>query len=81
MRLAIASGKGGTGKTTLAVNLALKASTMMKTVLADLDVEEPNGAIFVGGELQKEKTVYRHIPGSKNAPFAGSAPPGVHAML
>ncbi len=62
MRLAIASGKGGTGKTTLAVNLALKASTMMKTVLADLDVEEPNGAIFVGGELQNEKTVYRHTP-------------------
>ncbi len=62
MRLAIASGKGGTGKTTLAVNLALKASGTMKTVLADLDVEEPNGSIFIGGETVDEKQVYRYTP-------------------
>lgn len=73
MRLAIASGKGGTGKTTLAVNLALKASRSMKTVLADLDVEEPNGAIFIGGELKEEKTTYRYTPDwdQKNCTLCG----------
>jgi MinD superfamily P-loop ATPase len=41
MRLAIASGKGGTGKTTLAVNLAKYLSAELDTLLVDLDVEEP----------------------------------------
>ncbi len=46
--IAIASGKGGTGKTTVATNLALVASG--KVCLADCDVEEPNDHIFVKPE-------------------------------
>ncbi|MDD4146990.1 MAG: ATP-binding protein [Candidatus Cloacimonetes bacterium] len=62
MRIAIASGKGGTGKTTLAVNLALFAAENEPVLLMDLDVEEPNGSIFVEGELQNETVVYREVP-------------------
>lgn len=62
MRIAIASGKGGTGKTTLAVNLALFAAETEPVLLMDLDVEEPNGSIFVEGVLQSETAVYREVP-------------------
>ena len=40
--IAVASGKGGTGKTTVAANLALACSRSHKTVLVDLDVEAPD---------------------------------------
>ncbi|MFX0051449.1 MAG: ATP-binding protein [Candidatus Hermodarchaeota archaeon] len=40
--ISIASGKGGTGKTTIAVNLALYLSKIQQIALFDLDVEEPN---------------------------------------
>jgi MinD superfamily P-loop ATPase len=49
LKIAIASGKGGTGKTMLAVNLASLLSRTTDTVLVDLDVEEPNDAIFIRG--------------------------------
>lgn len=62
MKIAIASGKGGTGKTTLAVNLALRAAETQKVVLADLDVEEPNSSIFVRGELISEQQFFRSVP-------------------
>ena len=57
MKIAVASGKGGTGKTTLAVNLAY----FNKIDLYDLDVEEPNDYLFFKGE-SKEEVVYRKIP-------------------
>ena len=44
MIISIASGKGGTGKTTVATNLAL--SLGLGTRLLDCDVEEPNGHLF-----------------------------------
>lgn len=62
MKIAIASGKGGTGKTTLAVNLALYASETVKTVLADLDVEEPNGSLFIKGQHLHDKIIFRYVP-------------------
>jgi len=62
MRIAIASGKGGTGKTTLAVNLALRASEMAEVLLLDLDVEEPNSGVFIRGELLMQQEVFRMVP-------------------
>lgn len=48
MKIAIASGKGGTGKTTIAVNLALSAAASGRPVtLLDCDVEEPNVHLFL----------------------------------
>ncbi len=48
MNIAIASGKGGTGKTTVAVNLALALSMEKYGVqLLDCDVEEPNDHLFL----------------------------------
>jgi MinD superfamily P-loop ATPase len=43
----VASGKGGTGKTTVAVNLALHLSKNFRVALFDLDVEEPNDNHFL----------------------------------
>ena len=62
MRVAIASGKGGTGKTFLAVNLALKAAETQTTLLMDLDVEEPNGGIFIQGDDAEIHKFTRAIP-------------------
>lgn len=62
MKIAIASGKGGTGKTTLAVNLALHAANSRKVALLDLDVEEPNSGIFLKGNLKREKQMFRDVP-------------------
>lgn len=48
MRIAIASGKGGTGKTTVAVNLAVTIARQGRSVhLCDCDVEEPNAHLFL----------------------------------
>lgn len=58
MRIAIASGKGGTGKTTVAVNLALTLSKSGREVVyADCDVEEPNGHLFLKPEIVKSENV------------------------
>jgi len=46
MRLVVASGKGGTGKTLVAANLAAVLSGEREVVLADCDVEEPNLHLF-----------------------------------
>lgn len=62
MKIAIASGKGGTGKTTLAVNLALRAAETMPVALLDLDVEEPNGGIFIQAEIVEQRTMHRLVP-------------------
>jgi MinD superfamily P-loop ATPase len=63
-RIAIASGKGGTGKTTLSVNLAAwyRMRRGRGVVLADLDVEEPNSGLFLAGALTGQREVYRRIP-------------------
>lgn len=62
MRLAIASGKGGTGKTTLAANLAKYLSDDLEAMLVDLDVEEPNSGIFIRGEETERLSVHRKVP-------------------
>ena len=63
MKIAIASGKGGTGKTTLAVNLASFLSHKDHLVsLVDLDVEEPNSGLFIKGEKVDQVHTYKAIP-------------------
>jgi len=59
LTLAVASGKGGTGKTTLAVALALAAK---EVTLLDCDVEEPNVHLFLPGENQRSQLVNVPIP-------------------
>lgn len=49
MKIAVASGKGGTGKTLVAANLAEVVSRTLDTTLVDCDVEEPNLHLFFGG--------------------------------
>jgi MinD superfamily P-loop ATPase len=63
VRLAIASGKGGTGKTTIATNLALTLADGERTVqLLDCDVEEPNCHIFLKPEIERTGPVTVAIP-------------------
>jgi len=63
MRIAIASGKGGTGKTTVAVNLAVVlADSGLAVQYLDCDVEEPNGHIFLKPEITSTQTVGIPIP-------------------
>lgn len=69
MKIAVGSGKGGTGKTTVAVALAL-ASTQSVQYL-DCDVEEPNGHIFLKPELQDTKAVALRIPRVESALCTG----------
>jgi MinD superfamily P-loop ATPase len=59
MIVSIASGKGGTGKTSVAVNLALSVGNVQ---LLDCDVEEPNAHLLLHPDLQKTEAVYSLIP-------------------
>lgn len=61
MKIVIASGKGGTGKTTVAVNLAL-AINQDKVDLLDCDVEEPNAHLFVKPVFNFVKKVGIPVP-------------------
>ncbi len=62
MKIAIASGKGGTGKTTLASNLASFLANDFKVVLTDLDVEEPNSGLFIKADFTKVENKFKMIP-------------------
>ncbi|MFP4466828.1 MAG: P-loop NTPase [Candidatus Goldiibacteriota bacterium] len=59
MIIAIASGKGGTGKTTAAVNLALSLDNAQ---LIDCDVEEPNAHLFLRPEIESSGKIYTPVP-------------------
>ena len=63
MVITVASGKGGTGKTTVAVNLAcVLADNGQKVQYLDCDVEEPNGHIFLKPEIKATEPVGIPVP-------------------
>ncbi len=62
MKIAIASGKGGTGKTTLSTNLASYLAQTEKVILTDLDVEEPNSGLFLNSKLIHQEDKVKMIP-------------------
>lgn len=59
MKIAVLSGKGGTGKTLVAVNLAAAAK---EASYIDCDVEEPNGYLFFKPEQVRKENVQVKIP-------------------
>ena len=59
MIIAVASGKGGTGKTTVAVNLALSAGDVQ---VVDCDVEEPNVQLFLQPVIQDIQPAFIPVP-------------------
>jgi len=65
MTIAIASGKGGTGKTMLATNFAAWLCRLHPALLVDMDVEEPNDHIFIKGEEVSTIDQHRMIPAWK----------------
>jgi len=54
MKIAVASGKGGTGKTTVSTNLALSIENVQ---FIDCDVEEPNANIFLKAKIDNSKSI------------------------
>ena len=60
MKIAIASGKGGTGKTTLSCALAFAVDEPV--CLLDCDVEEPNSHFFVHPEIERTEEVSSPVP-------------------
>jgi len=60
MIISIASGKGGTGKTTVATNLAVSLGKGVQ--LLDCDVEEPNAHLFIKPEFEKTISVGMPVP-------------------
>ncbi|NLX72323.1 MAG: P-loop NTPase, partial [Bacteroidales bacterium] len=64
-KIAVVSGKGGTGKTTVSISLMHYMHQMLNTSvhLVDCDVEEPNDALFFSDKvLQTSNSVYQDIP-------------------
>lgn len=59
MKIAVLSGKGGTGKTLISVNLAAVAK---RSIYVDCDVEEPNGHLFFKPVIKSSERVTVKIP-------------------
>jgi MinD superfamily P-loop ATPase len=64
MRIAIASGKGGTGKTTVATGLALAVASLpgSAVMFLDCDVEAPNAHLFLHPALERREEVGILLP-------------------
>lgn len=60
MIISVASGKGGTGKTTVATNLAVSLGAGVQ--ILDVDVEEPNAHLFIQPEWDSRETVTVPVP-------------------
>lgn len=63
LKIAVLSGKGGTGKTTVSVNLSYVLSKKYTVQLLDADVEEPDSHLFFDFEDEgQEKTIFQMVP-------------------
>jgi MinD superfamily P-loop ATPase len=62
MIISVASGKGGTGKTLVATNLALSLKDIHNVQLLDCDVEEPNDHIFMKPDITRSEAVSIPVP-------------------
>lgn len=62
MVVTVASGKGGTGKTTISTSLSLAVSSSKKLSHVDLDVEEPDSNIFLKIPIQREEMIWLPLP-------------------
>jgi MinD superfamily P-loop ATPase len=62
MKIAITGGKGGTGKSMVAVSLAVEFAENNKTMLIDADVECPNDHLVLSVKRKKYTKVYQPIP-------------------
>lgn len=74
MKIAIASGKGGTGKTLLSTNLCQALHDYnLKVTLVDCDAEEPNDMVFFKGYHLQTTDVYQKVPviNEDNCTFCG----------
>lgn len=67
-KIAILSGKGGTGKTLVSVNLAAAEGN---SYYVDCDVEEPNGHLFFKPKIIKKKDIFVKIPNIDNSLCSG----------
>lgn len=63
MKIAVLSGKGGTGKTTVSASLA---AAIGQSQYIDCDVEEPNGALFLNPRIEGTMPVNVRIPKAKD---------------
>lgn len=59
MKIAVLSGKGGTGKTFVSTNLS---SAVLNCTYVDCDIEEPNGFLFLKPKIIDKKKVYVDVP-------------------
>jgi len=62
MKIAVLSGKGGTGKTLISTNLAAYIAKRYKVTLLDCDTEEPNCSIFIKPQIDTKTEVSLKIP-------------------
>lgn len=60
MIISVASGKGGTGKTTVATNLAFSIGADVR--IMDCDVEEPDVHLFLKPEIEEKSVVFTPVP-------------------
>ncbi|HCD09034.1 MAG TPA: (4Fe-4S)-binding protein, partial [Thermoanaerobacter sp.] len=71
VKISVLSGKGGTGKTTVSVNLA---KTFNNSLYVDCDVDVPNGYLFLNPQIEDEMTGEVIIPvfNSDKCTFCGA---------
>jgi MinD superfamily P-loop ATPase len=62
MKISVASGKGGTGKTLVATSLALSLKDNYRVTLLDCDVEEPNDQVFLQPIINHSEPVHIMVP-------------------